>query len=154
MKPEEQINKILEEEYIPIMEDIKSVEGQMRAETAVKRYELHELFRKQNSKENALRKKRQKVVKRILEIWKEHFDENTSIDVPIGKVTRCNFTKIEINDVAAVIDALDRADRLDLVKYSFDETKVKDLFLKGKLEGLPEDAVKIEGSYRIMLKKN
>ena len=152
MKPEEQINKIVEEEYLPLSEDLKTLHSQMRADTALKRNELREMYRKYESKEKKLRKQRKKVAERILEIWKEHFDEVKSVLIPAGRVVRCSKTRFEIRDIAAIIDAFDRADKLDLVSYEFDVPKVKKLFMDGKLEGLPDEAVKTEGYFELMVK--
>ncbi|TET37978.1 MAG: hypothetical protein E3J72_04620 [Planctomycetota bacterium] len=152
MKPEEQINQIVEEEYLPLTREIIAAHSQMRAETAIKRNELREMYRKLNSREDALAKQRRAVMQRILEIWEKHFDEKKSIDLPIGEIRRCNKAKFEILDIAAMFDALDRADRLDLVTYTFDEKEVKKLFRAGKLEGLPEDAVKLENYHELQVR--
>jgi hypothetical protein len=143
MTPEEEIDRLVRKD-MPLTREITFTHRRMRAETAVKRNELREMYDRFEAEENALRFKRKKFRDEILRLWKEHFDGKKTLNLPSAKITLHNMMDIKIRDVAAVLDALDRADRLDLVTYTFNEKEVRKLIRENKLEGLPEDAVAIQ----------
>ena len=98
-----------------------------------------------------LQKKRDAVREQILEIWAKHHDRETSVDVPCAKVSRRNYRELAVHDTEALVDALDRTDRLDLVGYVFDDKAVARLIAKGKLSGLPEGAAEIIDHYNLQV---
>ena len=82
-----------------------------------------------------LKEKRDKLRDTIIAIWKEHHE-------------------LVVHDKEALLNALDRADRLDLVDYVFDEKAVATLIAKGKLPGLPEGAAEVTDHYNIQVRPN
>lgn len=150
MTPEEEIERLVRED-MPLTREINFTRRRMRAETAVKRNELREMYDRFEAEENTLRHKRIAIREKIMQIWKEHFDGKKSLDLPSAKVALHNIMDIKIRDIAVVLDALDRADRLDLVAYTFDEKEVKKLIREDKLEGLPEGAVSIKHRHKLVV---
>ena len=88
----------------------------------------------------------------ILSIWKKHFEDDTTLDLPSAKVSRRNYREMVIHDRAALHDALDRADRLDLTEHAFDEQAVVKLIAAGELKDLPAGAVEIIDRYNLQVR--
>lgn len=99
---------------------------------------------------DALRE-REAVRGRILAIWKAGHDAETTLALPAAKVSRRNYTEIKIRDRNALYDALDRAGRLDLVGYAFDEKEILELLRKGGLKGLPAGAVQTVDRFNLQV---
>ena len=89
---------------------------------------------------------------RILAIWKERHDAQTTLDLPCALVSRRNYTALKVRDPNALLRALDRADRLDLVGQTFDEKDVIELLKQGKLADLPTGAVKVLDSFNLQVR--
>jgi len=152
MSPEEEIEKILKEEDMPLTQEILALNRKMRAETAVKRNELRELYDKFEAMMNALLDKRTVIREKILRIWKAHFDNQVTLDLPTAMVSRRNKPEMEIHDTTALLNALDITNRLDLVSYQFSDREIVKLLLQGKLEELPPEAVTIEDNYDLQVR--
>lgn len=87
----------------------------------------------------------------VLVLWAAHFDGETTLSIPTGKVSRRNYRELVIRDKAKLLDALDRIDRLDLVDHVFDEKGALQLMDKGKL-ALPEGAVEVRDHFNLQLR--
>lgn len=96
-----------------------------------------------------LKEKRERLRRAILDLWAEHHADATTLDLPCGKVTRRNHRALVVRDKEALLDALDRADRLDLVDQVFDEKAVARLIAEGKLAGLQDGAAQVIDNYTI-----
>ena len=68
MTPQEEIDGILREEDLPLTQDILVLNRKMRAETAIKRNELRELYEKFQADMDALLEKRQAIRERVLPV--------------------------------------------------------------------------------------
>ncbi len=71
-----------------------------------------------------LQEKRHRLRQAIHAIWSEHHDGQTALELLCARVSRRNYRELLIRDKEAILDALDRADRPDLVGYVFDEKVV------------------------------
>ncbi len=85
----------------------------------------------------------------VLALWAAHFDGETTLSIPVGKVSRRNYRELVVRDKAALLDALDRADRLDLVDHTFDEKGVLKLLDQGKI---PAGAVEVRDHFNLQLR--
>jgi len=99
-----------------------------------------------------LRERRERLRRAILELWAEHHDGVTTLDLPCAKVSRRNYRELVVRDKEALLDALDRADRLDLVDHVFDEKAVARLIAEGKLPGLPEGAAEVVDHHNLQVR--
>ena len=96
-----------------------------------------------------LKEKRERLRRVILDLWAKHHDGVKTLDLPCAKVSRRNYRELVVKDKEALLDALDRADRLDLVDHVFDEKIVARLIADGKLPGLPDRAAEVIDHYNI-----
>ncbi|MDQ7829072.1 MAG: host-nuclease inhibitor Gam family protein [Armatimonadota bacterium] len=96
-----------------------------------------------------LKEKRERLRRAILDLWAEHHEGTKTLELPCGKVTRRTDRELVVRDKEALLDALDRADRLDLVDHVFDEKAVAHLIAEGKLPGLPGGAAQVVDHYSI-----
>jgi len=99
-----------------------------------------------------LQKKRERLRKAILGIWSEHHEGETTLDLPSARVSRRNYRELVVHDKDALLDALDRADRLDLVDHVFDEKAVARLIADGKLAGLPDGAAEVVDHHNLQVR--
>jgi len=99
-----------------------------------------------------LKEKRNKLREAILAIWTESHDDQTTLDLPCAKISRRNYRELVVHNKEALMNALDRADRLDLVDYVFDEKAVATLIAKGKLPDLPEGAAEVIDNYNLQVR--
>lgn len=67
-------------------------------------------------------------------------------------MSRRNYRELVVRDKEALLDALDRADRLDLVDQVFDEKAVARLIAEGKLPGLPEGAAEVIDHHNLQVR--
>ena len=151
MTPEEEIDRILQED-LPLTQEILVLNRKMRAETAVKRNELRELYGKFEVEMNALLEKRKAIRQRILRIWKVHFDNQVTLDLSAAMVSRRNKAELKVHDTTALLNALDATDRLDLVSYQFSDREIVKLLLQGKLGELPSTAVTVKDIYDLQVR--
>lgn len=100
-----------------------------------------------------LKEKRERLRREILDLWAKHHEGAKTLELPCGKVTRRNDQELVVRDKEALLDALDRADRLDLVDQVFDERAVARLIVEGKLPGLPEGAAQVVDNYSIAIRR-
>ena len=89
----------------------------------------------------------------FLTAWDEHFPDVGRPVFPSATVTRVARRKVEVRDAEAVVDALDRLDRLDLAPRVIDEKGLADLVRKGKLAGLPEGVLEITDAVDIRVQE-
>jgi hypothetical protein len=99
-----------------------------------------------------LQEKRDRLRQAILAIWTEHHDGETTLDLPCGRVSRRNYRELVVHDKEALLDALDRADRLDLVDHVFDDKAVARLIADGKLRGLQDGAAKVINHHNLQVR--
>jgi len=99
-----------------------------------------------------LQEKRDRLRQAILAIWTEHHDGETTLDLPCARVSRRNYRVLVVHDKDALLDALDRADRLDLVDHVFDDKAVARLIADGKLRGLPDGAAKVIDHHNLQVR--
>lgn len=90
-----------------------------------------------------LQKKRQKLRESIFALWRANAWGKTTLDLPAAKISRRNYRELVVKDKRAILAALDKADRLDLVDQVFDGKVVAKLIAAGKLAGLPEGAAQV-----------
>lgn len=100
-----------------------------------------------------LKEKRERLRREVLDLLAEHHGDAKSVELPCGKVTRRNDRQLVVRDKEALLDALDRADRLDLVDQVFDEKAVARLIAEGKLAGLPDGAAQVIDNYSIAVQR-
>jgi hypothetical protein len=150
--PQEEIDRILKDKDLPLTQDILVINRKMRAETAVKRNELRELYEEFQADMNALLENRQAIRERVLRIWKAHFDGEVTLDLPAAMISRRNKPELKVRDITALLNALDAADRLDLVSYVFSDREIISLFRKGELKGLPEKAIAVVDNYDLQVR--
>lgn len=98
------------------------------------------------------RERREEIRASVLAIWKKAHDAETSLSLPSAMVSRRNYAELKIQDRNALYDALDRADRLDLVGYAFDDKEVLALLREGKLKGLPAGAVQVVDKFNLQVR--
>jgi hypothetical protein len=67
-------------------------------------------------------------------------------------VSRRNYRELLVRNKEALLDILDRADRLDLVDYVFDGKIVARLISDGKLPPLPDGVAKIIDHYNLQVR--
>ena len=99
-----------------------------------------------------LQENRDRLRQAILAIWTEHHDGETTLDLPCARVSRRNYRELVVNDKEALLDALDRADRLDLVGHVFDDKAVARLIADGKLRGLQDGAAKVIDHHNLQVR--
>ena len=99
-----------------------------------------------------LQEKRERLRNAILAIWTEHHDGETTLGLPCARVSRRNYRELAVHDKDALLDALDRADRLDLMDHVFDEKAVARLIAEGKLPGLPEGAADVIDHHNLQVR--
>ncbi|MBI2192054.1 MAG: hypothetical protein HYU36_08725 [Planctomycetes bacterium] len=99
-----------------------------------------------------LHEKRERLRQAILAIWNEHHEGETTLDLPCARVSRRNYRELVVHDKDALLDALDRADRLDLVDHVFDDKAVARLIADGKLAGLPEGAAEVIDHHNLQVR--
>ena len=99
-----------------------------------------------------LQEKRERLRNAILAIWTEHHEGETTLDLPCARVSRRNYRELAVHNKDALLDALDRADRLDLVDHVFDEKAVARLIADGKLPGLPEGAADVIDHHNLQVR--
>lgn len=99
-----------------------------------------------------LQEKRARLRHAILAIWTEHQNGETTLDLPCARVSRRNYRELVVHDKDALLDALDRADRLDLVDHVFDDKAVARLIAEGKLPGLPEGAATVIDHHNLQVR--
>ena len=99
-----------------------------------------------------LEEKRRQVRETILGLWSQGCPGTVTLDLPCAKVSRRNYRELVVKDREALMDALDRADRLDLLSYTVDEKAVAHLILQKKLPGLPKGAVELKDHHNLQVR--
>lgn len=99
-----------------------------------------------------LKEKRGRLRLSILDLWTEHHDGETTLHLPCAKVSRRNYRELIVHDKDALLDALDRVDRLDLVDHVFDGRTVARLIADGKLPGLPDGAAEVVDHHNLQVR--
>ena len=99
-----------------------------------------------------LTQQRERLRRAILDLWAAHHNRETTLDLPCAKVSRRNYRELVVRDKEALLDILDRADRLDLVDHVFDAKAVARLVAEGKLPGLPEGAVDVIDHHNLQVR--
>jgi len=152
MTPQEEIDRVLKEEDIPLTKEILALNRKMRAETAVRRNELREMYREFQSEMDALLAKRQTIRQKVLALWEKHFPKKVTLNLPAAMVSRRNKVQLTVRNTTALLNALAAVKRLDLVSYVFNEREVARLHERGKLRELPEKAITITNNYNLQVR--
>jgi hypothetical protein len=143
---EEKIDSMLKE-HMELTKQIDRIVMRMGASVAMLRHEIREATWSYEEELERLKKRRGGIRKALLSLWDDCFDRNTVI-LPSAKVIRRNFRGLVVHDKFALLDALDRAGRLDLVDYVFKENEVAKLIERGKLGGL-NGKVEVKCNYKL-----
>lgn len=139
-------------EYIRLTNEMNRIEEKKNARVAVLHHELREVSRSFEEDIDRLDTQRKSIRDRILALWKKHFDKETTVTLPSAKISRRNYRKLVIHDKIALLNALDRIGRLDLVDYTFTENEVARLFDNGELKGIAPDALEITDHYNLQVR--
>jgi cell division protein FtsB len=153
MDVKERIDSLLQE-HIQLTKQIERTEARMNAQVAVLRQDIKEVTWSFKEELEKLKNRRNKIRDEILNLWKEHFDTEVTVTFPSAMVSRRNFRELIIHDKIALVNALDRIGRLDLVDYVFKENEVARLYAEGKLKGLNKKAVEIVDHYNLQVRPN
>lgn len=151
MDAKEKIDSMLKED-IELTRQIGRIVMRMNASVAMLRHEMREVTWSTEEELARLRKRKDEIRSELLALWDEHFDKNT-VQLPFCRLTRRNYRELVVHDRLALLDALDRAGRLDLVEYSFKESEVARLIERGKLEGL-DGKVEVKSNRKLLVKAN
>lgn len=148
MDAKEKIDSMLKED-IELTRQIERIVMRMNASVAMLRQEMREVTWSYEEELARLRRRKDEIRDEVLGLWDEHFDKNT-VQLPFARVTRRNYRELIVHDRFALLDALDRAGRLDLVEYAFKESQVARLIEKGKLEGL-DGKVEVKSNSKLVV---
>ncbi len=149
MTDKERIEQMLKED-IELTRQIERIVMRMNASVAMLRQEMREVTWSYEEELARLRKRKDEIRNEVLGLWDKHFDKNT-IQLPFAKVTRRNYRELIVHDRFALLDALDRAGRLDLVEYAFKESEVARLIERGKLGDL-DGKVEVKSNLKLLVK--
>lgn len=153
MDVKEQIDALLKED-IKLTALMEQTEARMNAKSAVLRQEIKELTASLEAELENIKKERNKNRDEILNLWKENFDNDITVSFPSAMVSRRNFRELVIRDKVALVNALDRIGRLDLIDYTFKANEVAKLYAEGKLEGLNKKAIEVLDHYNLQVRPN
>lgn len=106
MTPEEKIDRILQED-LPLTQEILALNRKMRAETAIKRNELREMYGKFEAEMDSLMARRGEIRRKILALWERHFPKEVTIDLPSAMVSRRNKAELKVHDANALLIPID-----------------------------------------------
>ena len=148
---EKDVDRMLRQD-ITIARKIKQIERHMKAESALLRQQIREKEAGHEEELNDLGEKRKDIRNAILEFWKRHHDNITTLEFPSAMVSRRDYRELVIHCRIALVNALDIAGRLDLVDYVFDEKKIARLIAQGKLQALPGDAVEVKDHFNLQVR--
>ena len=151
MNARDKIESLLPE-YIRLTDEMKQAEDRKYARTALLQQELREVSRSFEESITQLDKQRKEIRDRILALWNRHFNKETTITFPLAKVSRRNYRELTIHDKIALLNALDRIGRLDLVDYSFRENEIAKLYDAGGLKGISPNTVNITDHYNLQVR--
>jgi hypothetical protein len=149
MDVKERIEAMLKED-IALTTQIERIVMRMNASVAMLRQEMREVNWSHEEELERLRRQRAEIRNNILAQW-ESFASKATVLFPSAKVVRRNYRELVVHDKVALLDAIDRAGRLDLVEYSFKESEVAKLIEKGKLEGL-DGKVEVKSNHQLQVK--
>lgn len=151
MEVKDRIDELIRQD-MQIAKDITRTEKRFCAKTATLRQELKELGWSIEDELNKLNAHRSELRDEILKLWKENFNGEVTLILPSAMISRRNYMELVVKDKIAIVNALDRIGRLDLVDYVFKENEVARLFSEGKLEGLTEKAAKVIDRYNLQVR--
>ena len=142
-------------DYVRLITRERELKAEAQTSTAEMRYRMHDIFGQTNRKVARLARRRARIVAEIIKTWDEHFPDLTTAEFPFARVSRAIARSIEVLDKRAVINALDRLKRLDLVEYVIDEKGLRKVVSSGALDRLQPEALKVteKGELRVSPKK-
>jgi len=149
MDDKERIDSMLKED-IELTKQVERIMMRMNASVAMLRQEIREVTWSYEEELARLRRRKDEIRNVVLGLWDDHFEKNT-VQLPLAKVTRRNYRELIIHDRFALLDALDRAGRLDLVEYVFKDSQVARLLEKGKLGDL-DGKVEVKSNLKLVVK--
>ena len=148
MDVKEKIDSMLKED-IELTRQVGRIVMRMNASVAMLRQEIREVTWSYEEELARLRRRKDEIRNEVLGLWDEHFEKNT-VQLPFAKVTRRNYRELIVHDKFALLDALDRAGRLDLVEYTFKDSQVARLVEKGKLGDL-DGKVEVKNNSKLVV---
>jgi len=148
---EKRIDELLRE-HGEITRKIKALESRVRAEIALLRQQIREKTAEHDREFDSLGARRQEIRDFILAYWQRYRKNTTTLEFPSAMVSRRDYRELVVYDPAAVLNALDRIGRLDLVKYVFQENEVARLYADGELKGLDTSALEVRDHFNLQVR--
>ena len=128
----EKIDSLVKED-MELGKQMDRIVMRINASVALLKQEMREVTWSYEEELERMGRQRERVRSEILSLWKENFDGKNTVEFPSAKVTLRNHRELAIHDKLALFNALDRAGRLDLVDYIFNEKEIAKLSAKGRL---------------------
>lgn len=148
---ETSIDQMLRED-MSITGKIKALLGRMKAATAVLRQEMREKTAAHEAELNALEKRRAEIRNFILEYWEKCRKDVVTLEFPSAMVSRRDYLELVVHDSVAVLNALDRIGRLDLVEYVFSDKEVAHLYADGELKGIDKNVLEVIDHFNLQVR--
>ena len=117
-----------------------NVRRRMQSRTARIRSAIGEVVDRYSGRLARIRRKRMALAHEILALWGRHAPELRQLVLPAGTIRRRTSTSATVRDKRAVIDSLDRLDRLDLVEETVNERKLAAV-VRDNRDRFPEGSV-------------
>ena len=150
MNVKDRIESLLPE-YIRLTGEMRRIQEQKEARTGAMRRKLRKVARSFEQDIDRRDAQRKGIRDQILSIWKKHFGTEKTVAFPSAKISRRNYRGLVIHDKAALLNALDRIGRLDLVEYSFKEKDIIKLHDTGELKGINQKALAVTDHYNLQV---
>jgi len=151
MNVKDRIESLLPE-YIRLTDEMKRIQEEKESRTGAMRRKLRKLARSFEQDIDRRDAQRKGIRDQILALWKKHFNKEITVAFTSAKISRRNYRGLVIHDKTALLNALDRIGRLDLVEYSFKEKDIINLHDTGELKGIDEKALEVTDHYNLQVK--
>lgn len=138
-------------EDLELTRKIDTLNKRIHAETALLRQEIRERVTEMQSELDNLYELRRERRRPIFEFWEKHNPDAVSVYFPRAMITMRNNRELVVRDETALLNALDRIGRLDLVEYVFKENEIARMIGSGELTGLGKNAVKVKDSIQVII---
>lgn len=150
MDLKEQIDKLIQEAYTLTAEALKT-ERLKNSQVKILRMKERGEIKDITDELEKIRKRNKKVRGDILKYWEKYHDKEKRLDFPSASILRKNYRELVVHNKTALVNALDRIGRLDLVDYTFKDGEVAKLIAQGKLQGINETDVKVDNNYMLQI---